>query len=308
LLNRLLSCLLIALAALVTMAGVAGEDLEGANFQKENQMTNEMLFIPRGEFTMGLAKEKGESLVMEFTPGGRISPYAYYREAPEHRVKVDDYNISKYEVTNAEFKEFEDAGGYQGKEFWKELVQMQDLNTDYTGWDRIKLFVDATGNPGPSTWSNGTYAAGRANHPVDGVSWFEAMAYCRWSKKRLPSEAEWEYAARGTDNRIYPWGNDPHLFQKWGELQGGETTAAGEIATDKSPFGVMDLARNVSEWVQDTWRLYPGAPVDPQAISEAFGVLRGGDYNSAILDLRTTCRIKTPRLQRHPGIGFRCAK
>lgn len=272
-------------------------------------MTNEMLFIPHGEFTMGLPKEQTEALVMEFTPPtSNLSPYVYYNEAPEHQVRVNDFNISKCEVTNGEYKKFVDEGGYQRKEFWRELVEVRDLNTDLVGWDRIGLFVDGTGKPGPSSWNNGTYSEGKADHPVDGVSWFEAVAYCRWKKCRLPSEAEWEYAARGTDKRIFPWGNDPNVFLKWGTQQGGESTDCGALSLDKSPFGIMDLARNVREWVQDSWHLYPGAPVDPQPVNEALGILRGGDYASQILDIRTTRRVKTERLERQPGTGFRCAK
>src|SRR5262249_9900007 len=126
--------------------------------KKEFVMTNEMLFIPRGEFAMGLPKEKAEELVMKFTPAGvTTSPYIYNNEAPEHVVKVNDFKISKCEVTNGEYKRFVDEGGYQRKEFWKELIEIQDLNTNLVGWDRISLFVDRTDKPGPSTWQNGTY-------------------------------------------------------------------------------------------------------------------------------------------------------
>lgn len=272
-------------------------------------MKNEMLFIPHGEFTMGFSAEKTEALVLEFTPrNNAVSPYSFYREAPEHRVKVYDFTISKYEVSCAEYKQFVDDGGYERKEFWKELIETPGLNTDLMGWDRVQLLVDRSGKPGPSTWNNGTYPEGTADHPVDGVSWFEASAFCRWKKMRLPGEAEWEYSARGYDQRIFPWGNDPSILRKWSLEQAGKTTACGSIVADRSPFGVMDLARNVSEWVQDTWRLYPGAPVDPQPVDEAYGVLRGGDYASQILFVRTTCRNRTERLERRAGIGFRCAK
>jgi formylglycine-generating enzyme required for sulfatase activity len=223
-------------------------------------------------------------------------------------VKLNDFSISKCEVNNSDYKKFVDDGGYTRKEFWRELIEIQILNTDLAGWDRIQLFVDGTDKPGPSSWSGGTYPEGKGDHPVDGVSWFEAMAYCRWKKVRLPSEAEWEYAARGTDGRIFPWGNDPSVFQNWGVMQGGETTSCGRIPFDKSPFGVIDQARNVAEWVADTWHLYPGAPVDPQPVNEAYGILRGGDYTSQLLSMRTTYRARTEKLKRGGGIGFRSAK
>jgi formylglycine-generating enzyme required for sulfatase activity len=272
-------------------------------------MNYEFLSIPRGEFLMGLSPQKCEALIAEFTvPNPPTSPYLFYNEAPEHPIKVADFSISKYEVTNAEYKKFMEDGGYLRKEFWRELVEISELNTDLMGWDRITLFTDASGAAGPYTWNNGNFPEGKSNHPVEGVSWFEAVAYCRWKKMRLPSEAEWEYAARGSDGRIFSWGNDPSVFYKWGTRQGGETTPAGSIAEDRSPFGVCDLARNVSEWVADRWSLYPSAPLDPQPSSEAFGILRGGNSFSSILYMRTTYRKRTERLKRSFGTGFRCAK
>jgi len=276
--------------------------------KKERIMANELLFIPGSEFPMGINKELAEEIVFSSYPqSANISPYLFYNECPEHKVKVGDFRISKYEVTNEEFQEFVNAGGYQKKEFWKELLEIRRLNTDYVGLDRIKIFVDATNAVGPSTWKNGKFPEGKSNHPADGVSWFEAAAYCRWKKLRLPSEAEWEYAARGTDKRSFPWGNDPAIFQKWGKRQAGESSVAGSIGEDRSPLGVMDLARNVSEWVSDDWYLYSGAPLDPVPADESFGILRGGDYFSQAVQMRSTYRARTSKLERKPGIGFRCA-
>jgi formylglycine-generating enzyme required for sulfatase activity len=272
-------------------------------------MNNEMLFIPRTNFIMGLSKEQTEAVVAEFTPASSmISPFLFYHEAPEHSVKIPDFTISKYEVTNAEYKKFIDDGGYEKKELWKELIDAHNLNTVLQGWERIELFVDRTGKRGPSMWSDGTYTESRVNHPVEGVSWFEAVAYCRWNQMRLPTEAEWEYSARGTDQRMFPWGNERNVAKDWPRVQGGQSTPVGSVQLDKSPFGVMDLARNISEWVMDDWYLYPGAPVDPHPENDNYGILRGGDYFSQLLYMRATCRFKTPKLERRGGIGFRCAK
>jgi formylglycine-generating enzyme required for sulfatase activity len=283
--------------------------LASLSLEKEEKKMSEMIQIPAGEFTMGISKEQASQIVLDFySPSALISPYLYYHEAEEHPAEVPAFRISRYEVTNREYKEFVDAGGYRNQEFWKELVEMPELNTDRVGWDRIQLFLDKSGKAGPSVWLNGAFPEGKADHPVEGVSWFEAVAYCRWKKMRLPSEAEWEYAARGTDKRLYPWGNDPKVFEKWGTRQAAETTAVGSIEEDKTPFGVMDMARNVAEWVTESWYLYPNSPRGKlEQEDDRIGILRGGMFMSLHPDIRTTCRKKTDKLRREPGTGFRCA-
>ncbi len=271
-------------------------------------MRSESILIPHGEFTMGISKEKAQELIEYFYQSSfKISPYLYYNECPEHSMKVREFRIHKYEVTNQAYKEFIEDGGYNRKEFWRDLLEIVDLDTDCVGWERIQLFKDSTGRPGPSTWKNGSFPDGKADHPVDGVSWFEAVAYCRWKKLRLPTEPEWEYAARGSDQRIFPWGNDPDVFQKWGTRQGAESSAVGVIKEDKSPFGVMDLSGNVAEWVANDWYLYPSAPLDSDPNDPTFGILRGGNYISTPVAMRSTFRNKTEKLFREPGAGFRCA-
>jgi formylglycine-generating enzyme required for sulfatase activity len=274
-----------------------------------NRKESEMLYIPAGEFEMGISKEHADSLYKDFfPPESEINPSIFYNEVPNHKVRIGAFNISKFEVTNREFKEFVDDGGYAKKELWKELLSVE-LSINPVGWDRIELFKDSSGATGPSTWVNGSYGDGKADHPVDGVSWFEAIAYCRWKHYRLPSEPEWEYSARGTDQRMFPWGNSFEVISDWGDKQAAESSAAGSIAEDKSPFGVMDLARNVSEWVADVYSPYPGSPLgELEKLDEEYGVIRGGMYTSIAYQMRTTARQRHKRMDRGRGIGFRCAK
>jgi formylglycine-generating enzyme required for sulfatase activity len=296
-------CFLIVLAA-----QKSGSDSKQR--EKNIMATTQMLFIPAGEFEMGISKEHAESLVRDFfTPESDMNPALFYNEVPEHKVKVSGFNISKFEITNKEFKEFVDAGGYKNKDYWKELINIQELNTDSVGWDRINLFKDRTGAFGPLNWKDGKFPEGKADHPVEGVSWFEAIAYCRWSKLRLPSEEEWEYAARGTDKRMFPWGNGMDVIMNWGDHQAGETSPVGSIPGDRSAFGVMDMARNVKEWVGDQWHPYPDSPLGKlEKSEEEYGILRGGWYISIPYQMRTTVRERASRLNRMMGIGFRCAK
>ncbi len=268
----------------------------------------EMLFIPAGDFQMGISRIQAEELVHRYFGDAELPSSFFFDEVPAHRVVVSAFTISKYETTNAEFQEFVDSGGYTRQEYWRELIASPDLNTDTTGWERIKLFKDQTGHTGPKPWKNGKFPEGKGAHPVQGISWFEAVAYCRWKKLRLPTEAEWEFAARGSDQRLFPWGNDMQVLSDWGKRQAGETTPVGMMPDDRSPFGVMDQARNVGEWVADTWRPYPDSPIAKfQEISDQFGVARGGMYACANYQTGTTRREKRHRMNRDSGVGFRCA-
>jgi formylglycine-generating enzyme required for sulfatase activity len=268
----------------------------------------EMLFIPAGDFQMGISKSQAEELVVRFFGNAEFPSSFFFSEVPAHPVRVSAFKISKYETTNGEYQEFVNSGGYLKREYWKELIAYPHLNTDATGWERIKLFVDQSGRPGPKAWKDGKFPEGKGTHPVQGISWFEAVAYCRWKKLRLPTEAEWEFSARGSDQRLFPWGNDVQVLSKWGKRQAGETTPVGMMTDDKSPFGVMDQGRNVSEWVADTWDAYPDSPIAPfQKKSDQFGVVRGGMYAVAPYQTGATRREKRHRIKREAGTGFRCA-
>jgi iron(II)-dependent oxidoreductase len=269
--------------------------------------SKDLVLIPEGEFVMGLSEAEAEKVVKDFYGNATVSPRMYFMECPEHKVKVRAFRISQYEVTNQEYKEFISDGGYERKEFWKELIVMPNVNTSYTGMDRIRLFKDTTGKFGPATWENGSFPAGKENHPVEGVSWYEATAYCRWRKLRLPSETEWEYAARGSDKRRFPWGNEPSVASNWSE---GDHTSkpVGSVPEDRSPMGVLDMGGNVWEWTSDSWHPYPNSPVgELEKPDDTFGIIRGGTYQSSWIEMRTTFRRRMEKLDRRPMNGFRCA-
>lgn len=163
--------------------------------------------------------------------------------------------------------------------------------------------------------------AAKAKHPINCVDQLQATAYCAHVGKRLPTEAEWELAARGTDARAYPWGDATPKSCTQGILRGLqgacekklETFEVGLTPDGKSPFGAWDMSGNVWEWVADGFADYPSTEVTdpftpPSNGAEAKGVLRGGSYDYAVPVAKTTSRLALLRTAGHVSTGFRCAK
>ena len=201
-------------------------------------------------------------------------------EAPVHEVDLPAFEIDQFEVTNADFAQFVEATGYQ---------------TDAEKEGRSKNWRDD--------------AEGKDNHPVVRVSWNDAVACCEWLGKRLPTEAEWEKAARGTDGRTYPWGDewDPSQANvKETGLRG--TAAVGSFGAGASPYGVEDMAGNVWEWTADWYEPYPGSTYDSEYSGQEFKVVRGGGWFEMADAVRTTNRDLTSPTAANDDIGFRCVR
>lgn len=244
------------------------------------------IFIPAGSFRMGCdSSNPAENMCTEY--------YSQAHEQPLHTVMLSAYYIDKHEVTNARYVACVAAGG----------CAPPQSNSSRTR-------ADYYGNP--------VYA----NYPVINVDWFQARDFCAWAGKRLPTEAEWEKAARGSsDTRRYPWGNqDPtcDLANWWGIDVGcvGDTAAVGSYPTGASPYGVLDMAGNVCEWTADWYQeeYYSVSPVsNPQGpATGVYRVLRGGswDYHYGNdLSLRAAYRLRnSPDYWSFGGYGFRCAR
>jgi iron(II)-dependent oxidoreductase len=205
------------------------------------------------------------------------------KNGPAYEVDLPAYEIDRFEVTNEEFAWFTEQTGY---------VTYAEENSS-------------------KNWSD--VAEGKGNHPVVYVTWDDATAYCEWAGKRMPTEAEWEKAARGTDGRTYPWGND-FVAENGNFYEGGirGTTAVGSFGDGASPSGVFDMAGNVREWVEDYFQAYPGQAADADPFfGEENRVNRGGGwFDGQDGELVTTYNRNAgpPGTSANDDIGFRCAR
>ncbi|RMF77491.1 MAG: hypothetical protein D6739_12720 [Nitrospirae bacterium] len=223
---------------------------------------------------------------MVYIPAGPFlmgSDDGFDDEAPAHRVVLPGYYIDRQEVTVGEYRRFARAAG-------REVPR-----------------------------AVGHALSGRDELPVVDVTWEEARDYCEWAGKRLPTEAEWEKAARGTDGRRYPWGNEPpyHGGRHWACYAATlfhnpvyPRIVPGDFyATDRSPYGVLDMAGNVAEWTASTYDPYPGNAFSSPLFGKGLHVIRGGSWRSSAELLRVTRRRVASVAGYHRNdVGFRCVR
>lgn len=223
--------------------------------------------------------------------------------SPETDCETAPFLLSRYAVTNADYQYFVDAGAYEDLELWP-----QDI------WPHLVGFKDASGEAGPHLWQGGRHRRDQADHPVVGVSWYEAAAYARWAGYRLPTEAEWQMAAcwrirsSAHVDRRYPWGDalDLAFCNIWASGHGG-TLPVSECAGGAAPNGVLQLIGNAWEWTDGDF-----AAVDRegrQVVGDTLlKVIRGGAYDTYFpWQAIGTFRSGLGCLSRVHNVGFRCA-
>ncbi len=281
-----------------------------------------MVMIPAGPFIMGTARGDDGSQAKEF---GSVKPW-YVDERPQRKITLPAFWIDKYEVTNAQYREFVRQTNYWVPPPWRDngyllnegVLQFADLPT-------LRHLASEVFRVDANTEVMGREALLRAiteaqsqfdQLPVTAVSWSNANDYCHWLDKRLPNEVEWEKAARGADGREYPWGNEwdaKRLNARGGDRWETGVAPVGSYPAGASPYGVQDMAGNVMEWVQDWYGPYPGNHYETSAYGKKYKVVRGGGWGGMGHYTLAQFYRTAYRLYMQPGsffidVGFRCMK
>jgi formylglycine-generating enzyme required for sulfatase activity len=273
----------------------------------------EMILVPAGEFLMGTSEEQVKRILRVFAAWAvelsisdeqenvelilgitGLNKEYFHDEMPQHRVWVDAFYIDKYEVTN----------------------------------EAYAAFCAATGHAVPQHWEASKFPESAAKEPVSFVSWYDARAYAEWASKRLPTEAEWEKAGRGTDGRWFPWGNQferhkvnyllPHDLQDFHNRLVMGSEAKGKLSDDvdaypegTSPYGIMDMLGNVAEWVYDWYDpdYYAKSPSrNPKGPEEGKArVYKGCSSTQHREKLHCAFRNSDYPTSTDGNVGFRCA-
>jgi len=294
----------------------------------QTEIKDGMVLIPAGEFTMG--SNKGDD-TSKWREANALNPYGfrdrlYIDEHPEHKVTLPAYWIDQFEVTNSSYRDFVIAtkhvvpwgwqkNGYNFTIDFLASLPIEFLRQVSANRFRLDMDVSTMTQEAILTELKKTIAS-KDNLPVVTVTWDDANQYCQWAGKRLPTEAEWEKAARGPSALEFPWGNqwDPKKINTMSEDPDAPYSPGGSFPGDKSPYGVYDMAANVAEWVADWYDAYPGAqPIENKYYGTIQRVARGGitssgHYDSISLMFRTAKRNHFLPQSALIDLGFRCVK
>ncbi len=262
------------LQALNTLTHIESGSFQ-SSFWKAPWGEPEWVDIPTGEFWMGTAESETSDLIKKYGEGKVF----YQDEAPQHKIYLPGFLMANTPITNVQYAIFIQNSRYKAPDHWR-------------------------ANQPPK---------GLESHPVVNVSWKDAQAYCLWLNEktskdiRLPSEAEWEKAARGPDQRPFPWGEWQELRCNSDELGLGETTPVDVFLQGASPYGCLDMSGNVWEWTNSLYQTYPYQAQDGRE-NLAVGstrIIRGGAFYNYMMLMRCACRGNNLPYYHHNYLGFR---
>ena len=207
---------------------------------------------------------------------------------------IDAYLFDRHEVTNRQFAGFMADGGYRTASLWPDSLTIGGSRSAWA--EAIGRLTDSTGAVGPRTWSGSVFPPGSADHPVTGVSWYEASAYCQWKGKRLPTFSQWWRAALGDGERPYPWGQDSESLRARANFEATGTRPVEYSPLGTSPFGAFELAGNAREWLQ------------PDNDSAVTAPSVGGSWQDPEYTFSIEWREELPLGFANETTGFRCAR
>jgi formylglycine-generating enzyme required for sulfatase activity len=294
----------------------------------------QMVPIAGGSFVIGSTREEadqaGQAYEAYWLGHGDKETAKRARKWPEDEINtqpitIAPFEIARYPVTNAQFKLFMDDDGYTPEGLWWNDAGRAWLARDDAATAGLESRQRREFKERPEFWDDERYGVARPNHPVVGITWYEASAFCCWLTQhpvynpegytyKLPSEAEWEYAARGTAQRLYPWGPEEPDGERanFNRLYDG-TTAVGCFPLGATPERVLDMAGNVGDWTRSVYAECPYDPADGRealddAVENRFAV-RGGGWDNPAFILRVSDRGNVPPDGHHDYfIGFRLAR
>jgi len=250
------------------------------------------VYVPAGTFIFGSTESERE---FAYALDEQVTrPYGWYERESRGQVATGPYCIARQPVTQSEYQQFVQATKHRAPWISDEVYREQGF------------LVHPYASVKPYLWQEGVFPEGLGRHPVVLVSLDDGAAYCAWKgqgagrRYRLPTEFEWEKAARGTDGRFFPWGNEwePTALNSGERI--GKTSPVGQFPGGRSPYGVLDMAGNTFEWTQTPWT------VNPSRDQRKKSVLKGCSWDDRPGTCRAAMRHGRPNDSRHILIGFRC--
>jgi formylglycine-generating enzyme required for sulfatase activity len=320
--EKISTCFIAVLGACLASLPIARAAQEQSPAIDEASL-KDLVYIPAGPFIMGDDDVEVTNEAGEF---GNTKPW-YLDEHPRHSVKLPAYYIENHEVTNGQYRRYVAEKDAPPPDNWLHngyILRLKESALNQVTVDKLRLLAADVFHIDKDTRVMTKTELikdiiGKLHYmddlPVTFVNWQQASDFCRWEGLKLPSEQQWEKAARGPDGQKFPWGNE---FKRHLSNTGSEDWETGiapvmSYQTDKSPYGIYDMAGNVSEWVADWYKPYPGSDYQSQAFGEQYRVARGAGWSGGqghyALQLfqRAAYRANLPPERKFDDVGFRCA-